>query len=207
MPLLLGLGRPALEGLADTASVAVRALPPLLAVLPFLSLASETSQAFGRLEGWRFGAVLTLFGCSLALILSAGPRGERRAPAAPGPGPDLLRDVQGTPAAPLAARGVVPAAPPLERMARLNLAVSLLVPPALRVLAVGVVVGATFLALGGVAALHFSAVALGEERYRRDFLEDELARARRVMAAWPYYPGAMAPAAPRGPGRGPAARA
>ncbi|WP_217914615.1 hypothetical protein [Miltoncostaea marina] len=60
--------------------------------------------------------------------------------------------------------------------------------------------------LGGVAVLLLGAVALGEERYRRRVLDDELARARRVMAAWSYHRGAPA-APPAGPGRGPAARA
>ena len=64
LALLVHQGRPALEGLAATASVAVRALPPLLAVLLFLSLASETWRAFGRLEGWRYGFVLLLLGSS-----------------------------------------------------------------------------------------------------------------------------------------------
>ena len=76
LSLLIHQGRPALDGLAATASVAVRALPPLLAVLLFLSLAQETWRAFGRLEGWRFGFVLILFGLLLAaaLLVSLGIR-------------------------------------------------------------------------------------------------------------------------------------
>jgi hypothetical protein len=48
---LLSQGRPAFEGLRQTFSVAVRALPPLLAILLFLSLTVETWQTFGDLEG------------------------------------------------------------------------------------------------------------------------------------------------------------
>jgi len=89
--------RPALDGLAGTASVAVRALPPLLAVLLFLSLAQETWRAFGRLEGWRFGFVLILFGLLSAVILVAGLRRERRALMAPEPGEQMRDDALRTP--------------------------------------------------------------------------------------------------------------
>ena len=49
-------------------------------------------------------------------------------------------------------------------------------------------------ALGAFAALYFVAVALGDARNREQFLDDELDRLRRVMAAWSYYRGAL----PRG---------
>ena len=145
---LLSQGRPALEGLADAASVAVRALPPLLAVLLFLSLASETWQAFGGLEGWRFGAVLIGFGLLALAILIVGLRGERRALTEPRPGPELARRARQTPAAPLVDRGVEAAMPPLAPIARLNLSVALLVALAVRVLAVGAAVGVAFLLFG-----------------------------------------------------------
>jgi hypothetical protein len=45
--------------------------------------------------------------------------------------------------------------------------------------------------LGGFAALYFVAVALGDSRNREEFLDDELERMRRVMAAWAYYRGAL----------------
>jgi hypothetical protein len=229
-------GRPALEALLSTASVALRALPPLLAVLLFLSMASETWRAFGRLEGWRFGAVMSGFAVLIAVILVAGLRRERRALYAPRAGPDLARAASLTPAAPLVERGVAPVAPPLDRLERVNVAVALLLSLALRVLAVAVAVGAAFLvfgilivdraltaewvgeapnvllavsvagrevvvsealvrvatALGGFAGLYFVAVALGDSRNREEFLDDELERVGRVMAAWAYYRGALA---------------
>ena len=43
--------------------------------------------------------------------------------------------------------------------------------------------------LGGFAALYFVAVALGDRRNREQFLDDELDRMGRVMAAWSYYRG------------------
>ena len=56
--------------------------------------------------------------------------------------------------------------------------------------------------LGGFAALYFVAVALGDRRNREQFLDDELDRMGRVMAAWSYYRGALAARvrAPRAPG-------
>ncbi len=240
VPLLLHGGRPALQGLAATASVAVRALPPLLAVLLFLSLASETWRAFGRLEGWRFGSVLIAFGLLSGVILVLGLARERRALYAPVPGPELERDARATPAAALVDEGTVPLAPPLPRIARVNVAAALMVSLGARVLAVGVAVGAAFLvfgllivdrrltlewvgedpnvllaievagrevivsealvrvagALGGFASLYFVAVALGDARNREQFLDDELDRVRRVMAAWSYYRGARDAAVP-----------
>lgn len=145
---LLSQGRPVFEGLRDTFLVAVRALPPLLAVLLFLSLAAETWQAFGDLEGWRFGAVLTGFGLLTVVILLVGLRHEREELAAPAPGPDLARRARLTPAAPLVDRGVEPAAPALDRIERINLAVALLFALGLRVLIVGAVVGSAFFVFG-----------------------------------------------------------
>ena len=78
LALLAHQGRPALSGLRATTSVAIRALPPLLAVLLFLSLAQETWRAFGQLEGWRFGAVLVGFGLLCSIILIAGLHRERQ---------------------------------------------------------------------------------------------------------------------------------
>ena len=236
LSLLIHQGRPALEGLAATASVALRALPPLLAVLLFLSLASETWRAFGRLEGWRFGFVLILFGLLSAVILVAGLRRERRALLAPVPGDEMREDALATPAAPLVRAGVAPGTPPPDRLVRINVAAALLVSLGIRVLAVGVAVGLTFALLGllivdralteewigeapnvlvavsiegrevvlteallrvaamlgGFASLYFVAVALGDSRNREEFLDDELERVRRVMAAWAYYRGALA---------------
>lgn len=236
LSLLVHQGRPAVAGLAATASVAVRALPPLLAVLLFLSLASETWRAFGRLEGWRFGSVLALFGVLSAVILVAGLRRERRGLLAPQPGEAMRDDALATPAAALVRAGVAPAVPEPDRIARINVAAALVVALGIRVLAVGVAVGLTFAvlgllivdrglteewigeapnillavsiegrevvltealvrvasALGGFAALYFVAVALGDARNREDFLDDELDRVRRVMAAWAYYRGALA---------------
>jgi hypothetical protein len=145
---LLSQGRPAFEGLRDTFAVAVRALPPLLAVLLFLSLTQETWQAFGDLEGWRFGAVLIGFGLLTVVILLVGLRAERAELAAPRPGPELAQRARQTPAAPLVERGVEPAAPPLDRIERINLAVALLVTLGLRVLVVGAVVGGAFFLFG-----------------------------------------------------------
>ena len=45
--------------------------------------------------------------------------------------------------------------------------------------------------LGGFASLYFVAVALGDSRNREEFLDDELERIGRVMAAWAYYRGAL----------------
>ncbi len=91
-------------GLRATTSVAIRALPPLLAVLLFLSLAQETWRAFGQLEGWRFGAVLVGFGLLCSIILIAGLHRERSALYAPVPGPELEQAARLTPAAPLVDR-------------------------------------------------------------------------------------------------------
>lgn len=235
LALFLHQGQAVLEGLRTTASVAVRAMPPLLAVLLFLSLASETWRAFGRLEGWRYGSVLVGFGLLSAVILLAGLRRERDALIAWEPGPELEAAARTTPAAALVAAGVIPTFPPLERRERANVAVALLVSLATRVLAVGIAVAAAFVlfgllivdraltaewvgedphvllsvslsgreiivsealvrvatTLGAFASLYFTGVALGESRNREEFLDDELDRLGRVMAARAYYRGAL----------------
>lgn len=239
-------GRPVLAGLRATTSVAIRALPPLLAVLLFLSLSTETWEAFGRLEGWRYGSVLVGFGILALVILIAGLRRERDALLAPVPGPDLERAARATPARALVEAGIAPAAPPLEGVARVNVAAALLVSLGVRVLVVGLAVCGAFLVfgmlivdralttewvgqaphvlvslrlggrevivtealvrvattLGAFASLYFAAVALGEARNREEFLDDELHRVGRVMAAWSYYRGALTPpsAPPAGDG-------
>ena len=235
LALFVHQGQVAVEGLRTTASVAVRALPPLLAVLLFLSLASETWRAFGRLEGWRYGSVLVGFGILSGVILVAGLRRERDALIAWEPGPDLEAAARTTPAGALVDAGIAPAFPPLERRERVNVAVALFVSLAIRVLAVGVAVTAAFLlfgvlivdraltaewvgqdphvlfslslsgreivvsealvrvatTLGAFASLYFTGVALGEARNREEFLDDELDRVGRVMAARAYYRGAL----------------
>lgn len=235
LPMLIHQWRPALDGVVGTATVALRALPPLIAVLLFLALASETWRAFGRLEGWRFGALLIAFAALASVILVFGMAGERRglyAPQVPG---TLAEDASRTPAAPLVARGVDPCCPVLTRLERANVAGALLLALILRVVIVGVVVGVAFLAvsvivmdraltaewigarpdvllaldiagrevvlssaavrvasaLGVFAALYFVAVALAEGRNREEFVDDEIVRLRRVMAAWAYYKGAI----------------
>ena len=237
LALFLHQGQAALQGLRTTASVAVRAMPPLLAVLLFLSLASETWRAFGRLEGWRYGSVLIGFGLLSAVILIAGLRRERDALIAWEPGPELEAAARTTPAAALVAAGVIPRFPPLERRERTNVAVALFVSLAIRVVAVGVAVATAFTlfgllivdraltaewvgqdphvllsvslsgreiiisealvrvatTLGAFASLYFTGVALGESRNREEFLDDELDRLGRVMAARAYYRGALNP--------------
>lgn len=240
LALFLHQGQAVLEGLYTTASVAVRAMPPLLAVLLFLSLASETWRAFGRLEGWRYGSVLVGFGLLSAVILLAGLRRERDALIAWEPGPALEAAARTTPAAALVAAGVVPRFPPLERLERANVTVALFVSLATRVLAVGIAVAVAFTlfgllivdraltaewvgedphvlfslslsgreiilsealvrvatTMGAFASLYFTGVALGESRNREEFLDDELDRLGRVMAARAYYRGALEPESP-----------
>lgn len=235
LPMLVHQWRPALQGLATTGAIAVRALPPLIAVLLFLALASETWRAFGRLEGWRFGALLAGFGLLALVILTFGLVRERRELYRPEPGERMEDDAMAGPAAALVMRGVRPTVPPLSRLERINLAAALVLSIALRVLIVGAAVAAAFLAvslivldrqltaewieqvptvllavdiagrevvltsasvrvavaLGAFASMYFVAVALGESRNREEFLDDELARIRRVVAAWAYYRGAL----------------
>lgn len=224
----------ALRGARGTALVAIRALPPLLAVLLFLSLASETWRAFGRLEGWRYAWVLIGFGVLAAVILLVGLRGERRALESPA-AESLEDDARATPALALVEAGVRPETHELGSRVRTNVAVALLVSLGVRVFVVGLAVCAAFLlfgmlivdralaaewvgadphvlvslrlggrevvftealvrvatTMGAFAALYFAAVALGDDRNRREFVDDELERLRRVMAAWAYYRGAL----------------
>ena len=51
--------------------------------------------------------------------------------------------------------------------------------------------------LGAFASLYFTGVALGESRNREEFLDDELDRLGRVMAARAYYRGALEPEVPK----------
>ncbi|MEW6581769.1 MAG: hypothetical protein AB1416_03320, partial [Actinomycetota bacterium] len=192
------------------------------------------------LEGWRFGSVLVVFALTGTGFLVVALRGELRGLTAPAPGPATRARALDTPAAPLVAAGIDPAAPPLGRMARLNVLVAMVVAVGVRVLAVGVAIGAFFLLFGvlvvdaslteawtqrpahvlaeltvsgrtvvvseelvrvstllaGFAALYFLVVALTEAARREDFLEDEIERLSRVMAAWTYYRGLVAHAAP-----------
>ena len=111
LPMLIHQFRPALHGLKATAAVAVRALPPLLAVLLFLTLSAETWRAFGRLEGWRYGALVTGFALLVLVILVFGLARPRRALYRVTPGPELAEDAADGPAAPLVERGVAPADP------------------------------------------------------------------------------------------------
>jgi hypothetical protein len=234
--LLVHLGRAALVGLRATAGVALRALPPVLAVLLFLFLATEVWQAFGLIEGWRFGSVLTLFALLGTVFLAVALAGERRELCAPGLGDDTARHARDTPARELVDAGVSPLSPGLPRTARLNITVALVVSLGARVVAVGAAVALFFMLfgvlvvdkaltadwlnqaphvligidiaggreivlteqlvrvsvlLGGFAALYFLVVALTEKGRREDFLDDEIDRLSRVMAAWAYYRGAL----------------
>lgn len=248
LPMLVHQWRPAVEGVVDTAAVALRALPPLIAVLLFLALASETWRAFGRLEGWRFGALLLGFAALAAVILVFGLAAERRGLYGPAAREEPAREARRTPAAPLVHRGVEPLWPALTRLERANVAGALIVALVLRVVIVGAVVGLALLAvsvlvmdraltaewigaepdvllalsiggsevvvtsaavrvasaLGVFAALYFVAVALAEGRNREEFLDDELARLRGVIAGWAYYRGAIAADERDTDGRGPA---
>lgn len=239
--LFVHLGRAALTGFATTLGLALRALPGVIAVLLFLFLASEVWQAFGLLEGWRFGAVLATFAVLGTLFLVVTLNRERRelcAPALDERGAALAR---GTAADPLVARGVSPRCPPLDRMERLNVLVALVVSLGARIVLVGAVIVGFFmlfgmlvvdraltrswigeephvlldlsrevvvteqlvrvsLLLGGFAALYFAVVALTEPARRAEFLDDEIERLARVMAAWTYYQGALeGPPAPPSP--------
>ena len=145
LPLLIHQAGRALSGAVTTATVAVRAMAVMLALLLFLALSQETWRAFGTLEGWRFGVVMALFGLLSVVLIVSGLRRERAALLAPQPGPELARRASLTPAAPLVRRGVVPAMPPLGRVERLNIGLALVISLGLRVLAVGVAVGIGFL--------------------------------------------------------------
>jgi hypothetical protein len=235
--LLLHLGRAAFVGLRATGGVALRALPPVLAVLLFLFLATEVWQAFGLIEGWRFGSVLTLFALTGTGFLAVALARERRELCAPNLDDNTARLAIHTPARALVEAGVRPLTPPLPRMARLNITVALVVSLGIRVVAVGAAVALFFMLfgvlvvdkaltadwlgqaphvlvgvdvsggremvlteqlvrvsvlLGGFAALYFLVVALTEKGRREDFLDDEIDRLSRVMAAWAYYRGSLA---------------
>ena len=233
--MLVHLGRAAVDGLATTASIGLRAMPPVLAVLLFLFLAAEVWQAFGLLEGWRFGSVLLVFALIGTGFLVVALRRERAELCAPPLGEQAAARALGTPAARLVERGVAPAAPPLERMARVNVTVALVVSLGARVVAVGAVIALFFLLfgilvvdeglteawvarapdvvlradvsgrsvvlteqlvrvsvlLGGFAALYFVVVASTEAARREEFVDDEIERLSRVMAAWTYYRGLL----------------
>ena len=235
VPLFLHLGTAALVGLRATGGVALRALPPVLAVLLFLFLATEVWQAFGLIEGWRFGSVLVVFGLLGLGFLFVSLRRERGELVAPRMDDETARLARQTPAAPLVDADVSPQAPPLDRMERLNVIVALVVSVGARVIAVGAVIALFFMLfgvlvvdrelatawlgqpphvlvelsisgrevvlteqlvrvsvlLGGFAALYFLVVALSEASKREDFLDDEIDRLSRVMAAWAYYRGSL----------------
>jgi hypothetical protein len=242
---IIELGRASVNGLRDTALIAARAMPPMLAVLLFLFLATEVWQTLGVVEGWRFGVVFASFFILGTTFLLGSLRGYRRGLAEPKPGPALAERVARTPAAPLVAEGVTPTVPPLGRLARINLAVALLVSLGVRIAAVGLaicmfLIGFGMLVvtqsttqswtglpaadlnvllsisvagndivlteplvrvsvlLGAFAALYFTVATLGDERNRREFLDDELERLEDTMAAWAYYHGAIggSPTAP-----------
>jgi len=234
LSLLVHLGRAALEGLAETAAVAARAMPLMLAVLLFLFLASEVWETLGTVEGWRFGAVFAAFAVLGAGVLVGALRPERRALLAPRPGDEARRRALATPAAPLVGDGDPPPPPALTRMQRVNVTVAMLTSLGVRVVAVGAAVGLFFLLfgllvmtpettaawtgqttaelpvladvqtargrivlseplvrasilLGAFAAVYFAVAAVGDDRNRREFVDDELERLHGVMAAWLYY--------------------
>lgn len=242
--LLLHLGRAAFVGLRATGGVALRALPPVLAVLLFLFLATEVWQAFGLIEGWRFGSVLTLFALTGTGFLAVALARERRDLCSPPLNDETARLARDTPARSLVAAGVVPLSPALPRTARLNITVALVVSIGIRVVAVGAAVALFFMVfgllvvdkalatdwlgqaphvllgvdiaggrevvlteqlvrvsvlLGGFAALYFLVVALTEKGRREDFLDDEIDRLSRVMAAWAYYRGSLTAGPPAPP--------
>lgn len=146
--LLVHLGRAALVGLRATGGVALRALPPVLAVLLFLFLATEVWQAFGLIEGWRFGSVLTLFALTGITFLAVALAKERRELCAPSLDGATARRAADTPAVALVEAGVTPQSPPLGRMARLNITVALVVSLGMRVVAVGAAVALFFMVFG-----------------------------------------------------------
>ena len=148
LSLFLHQWRRARDGLAASGSVAIRAMPPVLAVLLFLSLSQETWQAFGDLEGWRYGGVVIAFGLLVVLILVVGLSRERSQLLTPRPDDVLSERALRTPAAALVNRHVAPSAPPLGRLERLNVGLALLLTLFTRVVAVAVAVGAFFLIFG-----------------------------------------------------------
>lgn len=235
LSLLVHHARSSVSELRDAGAGALRAMPPLLAVLLFLSLSSETWQAFGQLEGWRFGWTIAAFFTLITAILFLGLGTERREICAPAVTPRLAERAKTTPARGLVERGIEPAARKLTRIERVNLTLSLLITLLVRILVVGAVVGLFFgvfgvlvvdaelvqrwtgappniyfeisisgrevavteelvrvaTLLGSFAALYFAAVSLVERRNREQFVDDEVERLSRVMAAWAYYRGAL----------------
>ena len=132
-------------GLADSGAIAIRAMPPVLAVLLFLALSTETWQAFGDLIGWRYGGVVVAFAILVTLILVYGLSRERAAMYSIQPGEELEERARRTPALALVERGVAPASATLGRIERLNLGLALLLGLVLRVIAVALAVGLFFL--------------------------------------------------------------
>ncbi|MGI9659338.1 MAG: hypothetical protein ACR2OD_10550 [Gaiellaceae bacterium] len=132
-------------GLADSGAIAIRAMPPVLAVLLFLSLSTETWQAFGGLIGWRYGGVVIAFAILIVLILVYGLSQERAAVHSIEPGEKLEERARRTPALALVERGVVPSAPRMGPIERLNIGLALVLSLALRVFGIALAVGFFFL--------------------------------------------------------------
>jgi hypothetical protein len=149
--MFLHLGRAAIEGGRDTITVAVRAMPPLLAVQLFLFFTTESWQAFGTAEGWRFSGLIITFSVLLAVFLWFTLRGERRDLLTPPVDERLAERARRTPAGPLVARGVGPLTPPLSRMGRINVTVALVFSIGARVVAVGAVTALFFILFGLLA--------------------------------------------------------
>jgi hypothetical protein len=145
---IIELGRESVKGLRDTALIAARAMPPMLAVLLFLFLATEVWQTLGVVEGWRFGVVFTSFLVLGTTFLLGGLRGYRRGLVDSKPTPALAERAARTPAARLVSEGVTPVFPPLGRLARINLAVALLVSLGVRIAAVGLAIGVFLIGFG-----------------------------------------------------------
>ncbi len=145
---IIELGRESVKGLRDTALIAARAMPPMLAVLLFLFLATEVWQTLGVVEGWRFGVVFTSFLVMSTTFLLGGLRGYRRGLVDSKPTPALAERAARTPAARLVSEGVTPVFPPLGRLARINLAVALLVSLGVRIAAVGLAIGVFLIGFG-----------------------------------------------------------
>ncbi len=148
LSLFLHQWRRAGDGIAASGAVAIRAMPPVLAVLLFLSLSRESWQAFGDLEGWRYGGVVIAFTLLVLLILVVGLSQERSQLLTPQPGDDLSESARRTPAAALVERHVSPVTPALGRLERLNVGLALLLTLFTRVVAVAIAVGAFFLIFG-----------------------------------------------------------
>jgi MFS family permease len=146
--LIIHLGRAALIGIWQAASIAARAMPLMLALLLFLFLSTETWQAFGQLVGWRFGGVMILFATLVLAVLHGGLKRERQAIMSPELDAALAGRAKSTPAAPLCDQGIQPHRVELRWIERVNVSVALLVSLTLRVLAVGLAVGSFFFIFG-----------------------------------------------------------